>query len=479
MKIGITHRLFLAMLAAAVMAVISMVVIMTWSVDRGFLRYVNAMEQRQIDRLAAELEKRFAAAGNWDFLRREPAMLARLVAESLPAREEMPFEPGPPGPLPGDGMRPPPPPERMVHHLTERLLILDARREHVLPVDFSGDVAELKALRYKGAVAGYLGLAPRRKLSEAHQLRFIREQKLAVALVAGVVVCLAAGLSLLVAKRLVRPIRDLAGATGQLAAGRFDTRIPVASSDELGHLARDFNALALTLEKNEQARRQWVADISHELRTPLAVLRGEIEAIQDGVRQPSPDSIRSLHGEVLRLNRLVDDLYQLSLTDIGALAYRKEPLDLGRVLVGALVSYRAEFAGKGIAVREEISVRQPITVFGDAERLQQLFVNLLDNVLKYTDIGGELLVRLTCHDGAVTVDLQDSVPGVPEEALGMLFERLYRVEGSRSRARGGAGLGLAICRNIVEAHNGTITARYSPLGGVWIAVTLPVGEHQP
>jgi two-component system sensor histidine kinase BaeS len=255
--------------------------------------------------------------------------------------------------------------------------------------------------------------------------------------------------------------------------------VPETSDDELGRLARDFNTLALTLEKNEKARRQWVADISHELRTPLAVLRGEVEALQDGVRIPSPDTIRSLHGEVMRLNRLVDDLYQLSMTDLGALTYRKEDLNPAEPITDALAIYRAEFDRKGISIEEDIPRLESATVFGDQERLCQLFKNILDNSLKYTDEGGMLAVRLDCRDGKAVVDIEDSAPGVSEKDFERLFERLYRVEASRNRAAGGAGLGLAICRNIVEAHSGTIDARPSKLGGVWIRVTLPLAEKAP
>ena len=232
--------------------------------------------------------------------------------------------------------------------------------------------------------------------------------------------------------------------------------------------------MALTLEKNEKARRQWVADISHELRTPLAVLRGEIEALLEGIRSTTPESIRSLHAEVLRLNRLVDDLYQLALSDLGTLTYHKENLDLAEILRDFIEPYGAEFARKSIRFSADIAQGFEITVFADSERLHQLFANLIDNSLKYTDTGGELIIRLTCSTGQATVDFEDSAPGVPEEELDRLFDRLYRVEASRSRSSGGAGLGLAICKNIVEAHEGTISAHPSPLGGVLIRVTMPV-----
>jgi two-component system sensor histidine kinase BaeS len=289
--------------------------------------------------------------------------------------------------------------------------------------------------------------------------------------VAAILVLLAAGFALILAKRLIRPIRALAGATHDLASGRYHTRVPGTSSDELGQLARDFNSLALTLEKNEQARRQWVADISHELRTPLAVLRGEIEAIQDGIRRPTEASIRSLHGEVMRLSRLVDDLYQLSLSDLGVLTCRKEELDLAELLTDVLDSYREGLAAKEIGLSAEMEPRCILS--GDRERLHQLFSNLMDNSLKYTDSGGSLAVRMECREGRAVIDFLDSTPGVSEGELEKLFDRLYRVESSRNRKTGGAGLGLTICRNIAEAHAGTITARPSPSGGLWIRVVLP------
>ena len=218
---------------------------------------------------------------------------------------------------------------------------------------------------------------------------------------------------------------------------------------------------------------QWVADISHELRTPIAVLQGEIEALLDGIRPITPEAVRSLHVEVLRLNRLIQDLYQLSLTDIGALTYRMENLDLAGMLTSSLDAYRAKFSHKSIALTVDIP-KEEITVFADRERFAQLFSNLFENSLRYTDKGGGLAVSLSTSNDHVVIEIQDSKPSVPEEGLNRLFERLYRVEGSRNRSSGGAGLGLAISKNIVEAHDGTISAHHAPLGGLLIKVTLPI-----
>ncbi|MEZ4483317.1 MAG: ATP-binding protein [Syntrophotaleaceae bacterium] len=275
------------------------------------------------------------------------------------------------------------------------------------------------------------------------------------------------------AQRLVRRITSLAAATHLLTAGKYDTRVPAGTSDELDQLAHDFNSLAQALERNQQLRRQWVADIAHELRTPLAVLRGEIEALQDGVRPRSAASLAMLHDEIMHLNRLVEDLYQLSLADINALSYCKESTDLGETLRQAIEPFRGEFTERGIELNCAIPA-STIFILGDKARLHQLFSNLLENSLRYTDSGGELKVRATKTPAQVTIDFEDTAPGVPGDKVRHLFDRLFRVEGSRSRRTGGAGLGLALCKTIVEAHDGTITARPSPLGGLWVEIVLPL-----
>ncbi len=268
-----------------------------------------------------------------------------------------------------------------------------------------------------------------------------------------------------------RPVKRLAEATHLLAAGQHATRVPVESRDELGRLAGDFNSLAQALERNEQLRRGFMADVSHELRTPLAVISGELEALEDGVRPLSRESLASLRTEVSALGKLVDDLNQLALADVGALAYRKQSLNLVPIIEQAVDSYRERMADKHLALDLDLAASAP--VFGDADRLTQLFRNLLENSARYTDGGGRL--RVAAHrDGArVAIDFEDSAPGVPAASLPHLFERFYRVEGSRSRANGGAGLGLAICRNIVQAHGGDIAADPSALGGLRVRVTLP------
>jgi two-component system sensor histidine kinase BaeS len=310
--------------------------------------------------------------------------------------------------------------------------------------------------------------------NQSGDLRFLQQQAQAFGWIALVMVILSATLALLLSYILGKPIKRMMVAAKQLAVGDYAVRLPTESSDELGQLARDFNDMAAALEQAEQSRRRWVADISHELRTPLSVLRGELEALQDGIRPMGPAAVDSLLTDVLRLNRLTDDLYQLALSDQGALTYRKALIDPVAVLKADLAAFKAEFAAKSIAVEWLDQTRFAVSVYADADRLSQLFRNLLKNSLNYTDVGGQLKITVSTSANTLLISLADSAPGVAVVEQDKLFERFYRVDSSRSRHHGGAGLGLAICRNIVMAHQGQISAQTSELGGLAIQIELPL-----
>jgi two-component system sensor histidine kinase BaeS len=355
-----------------------------------------------------------------------------------------------------------------------RLMLLDAS-EHIIygRADLL-DGAERRPLRDGDTSIGTLALLPGPSITELSDLRFRERQTLALWLIALGVSLLAALLAFPLSKRLTRPVAAFQRTMRRLAAGEYAARVQVQGRDELGRLGRDLNALAQALAQTEQARRQWVADISHELRTPLSLLRADVEALQDGVRPFDQRALKSLHADTLRLGRLIDDLYELSMTDLGALSYRKAALDLYALLADELDAFREPFADAGLRLRlEPPTTAADWTLQGDAQRLSQLFRNLLRNSLAYTDAGGELRVSLARAGASIRIDFDDTAPGVPEEALPHLFERLYRVEASRSRATGGAGLGLAIAHNIVAAHGGEVHAAASPLGGLRVRITLP------
>ena len=229
---------------------------------------------------------------------------------------------------------------------------------------------------------------PVERLTRNTDINFDRQQRQTSWLIVALSTLLAALATFPLARGLLAPVKRLVDGTHKLAAGDFTTRVAPTSEDELGRLAEDFNQLASTLEKNQQMRRDFMADISHELRTPLAVLRGELEAIQDGVRKFTPETLASLQAEVGTLTKLVDDLHQLSMSDEGALAYQKAPVDLIPLLEVAGGAFRERFASRGLKL--QFSLPDSITVFGDRDRLMQLFNNLLENSLRYTDSGGSL-----------------------------------------------------------------------------------------
>jgi len=263
-------------------------------------------------------------------------------------------------------------------------------------------------------------------------------------------------------------------ATKKLAAGKFETRIEVKGSDELADLSCNFNNLASTLENTREARKRWVADTAHELRTPVAILRGEIEAMQDGIIAVTPDSLSSLQQETLHLARLIDDLNQLSMHDTGSLSYQMDTVSINEILEQAVQSMTLPFNDANLSLEFEYLGKKPIVMDGDSDRLYQLFSNLMNNSLKYTNAPGTLKIRISTQNKNAVIQFEDSAPGVNEEEKQRIFEQFYRVENSRNRATGGRGLGLAICSNIVDGHQGTIGAYHSPDGGLGIKIEFPL-----
>jgi len=320
-------------------------------------------------------------------------------------------------------------------------------------------------------VIGWIARSPYRRISTAADLAFQQEQLRSAWLIAGFALALAALVAVVLARVFLQPLKRVADATHRLAAGDYGTRVAIGSRDELGRLAGDFNRLAEALERNEELRRRFMADVSHELRTPIAVLRAGLEALEDGVRPLTREALASLQGEVAALGKLVEDVYQLALADVGALAYRKERSDVAEVLEQAIESFAGRFRERKLSVEKHFA--PDLHVLADADRLGQAFRNLLENSARYTDAGGRVRIAARREGARVAIDFEDSSPGVPADALLRLFERFYRVEGSRSRANGGAGLGLAIVRSVVEAHGGTIEAGASPLGGLRVTISLP------
>jgi signal transduction histidine kinase len=272
-------------------------------------------------------------------------------------------------------------------------------------------------------------------------------------------------------RAVLRPVRDLTAAAGRMARGDLSVRVATGVRDEIGQLARSFNAMADALARQETLRRDLVGDVAHELRTPLANLRCQIEALEDGLAQPDAATIASLREETLLLARLVEDLQQISLADAGVLRLVLEPLAPAELVESALAASRSAAADAGVALESRVPPLPP--VLADRERIAQVLRNLVTNALQHTPAGGSVTLEARAVDGAVEFAVRDTGQGIPAEHLSLVFERFHRVDPSRARATGGAGLGLAIVRRLVEAHGGTVRVESETGKGSTFTFTLP------
>ena len=335
------------------------------------------------------------------------------------------------------------------------------------------DTVVARTLMHEQKVVGQLGLVVTAAAS-AMDRSFVDhslEMVLIVAVVALVVSMLAA---LLLARHFTSILRQVTLGTRRLASGEYTARIVGERQDEFGDLVRDFNRLAHALEQHENNRRLWVAQTSHELRTPLSILRAHIEALIDEVRAPSRVEFEVLHKETLRLTKLVSDLHDLARADSGALAFKKEAVEVLSLLDDSVNTFSDRFAARRLTIERAYSGQA--LVFGDASRLRQLFANIFENALRYTDAGGVVRLQAKIVAASIEICIEDSAPGVEATALASLFDPFFRTDSSRQRETGGSGLGLAICKSIVMAHEGSIDAFASELGGLKLRLSFPLLE---
>lgn len=292
------------------------------------------------------------------------------------------------------------------------------------------------------------------QLSTAEEIR-LRHQLNRMHLIAGVTsAAVALAVALYLALTLSRPLRQIRAGAEAMEAGDLEARLKETGGDEIRAIARALNSLARTLQHEEELHKASVADLAHELRTPVMGLLGRIEAAQDGVLADEAANLASMHDEAVRLSRLLDDLSALADAERPGLLLAVEPVDLGAVAARQTDVFTDRFTDKGIVLSNNL---QPVVVDGDRKRLEQIVVNLLSNALRYSDAGGhvELIVRQS--GGDALLEAADTGIGIPAEDLPHVFTRFWRGEKSRSRAKGGAGIGLSIVQERVRAHGGRIT----------------------
>lgn len=305
-------------------------------------------------------------------------------------------------------------------------------------------------------------------------LRQVNASLVWAGLAAGV---LGLGLGVVLARGLSAPLARLTRAARAIAQGRLEERVPVGGSTEMREMGNAFNQMAESLAQAEKQRRNLVADIAHELRTPLAVIQGNLQALLDGVYPLERSQLISLQEEAVLLGRLVIDLRELALADAGQLELQVAPIDPGELVQSAVMAFSGTAEQQGVILRAEVEPGLP-PIRGDAARLGQVLRNLLSNALRYTPPGGKIIVRCTRSSAftGIALHVQDTGPGIKPEDLPHVFDRFYRGDKSRSRASGGAGLGLAIAKRIVEAHGGKIGVKSEYSRGADFWFTLPTGD---
>ncbi|MCX7751084.1 MAG: ATP-binding protein [Candidatus Bipolaricaulota bacterium] len=288
---------------------------------------------------------------------------------------------------------------------------------------------------------------------------------------AAVVGILALVLAWLLVRHFTGPLRRLEGAVTRVAQGDLAARVEVPADDELGRLSRSFNAMAESLERAEQAKRQLIADVAHELRTPIAVLRTAVEGFEDGILEPTPENLSALKDRLHLTARLIDDLQQLALADAGQLTLRTERVPLGELIEGIAALIHPQLEDSGISLSLDLPPGLP-PVRGDRGRIEQVLLNLLSNAIRHTPPGGRIDIELHPRGSEVEVVVADTGPGIPPGDEERIFERFYRGPGAVGTP--GAGLGLAVAKAIVEAHGGRIWAENRPEGGAALRFTLPL-----
>ena len=442
MKRSLRVRLLLATILVVFVAVSVTAFVASRSAMGEFSRYVERGGSMRYRRFAPLLARSYLAHQGWDGIQPEIEQLAQFIGQRVVVADGL-------GKIVGD---------------SERSLIGK-------PVDPSWRNPS-SAIMVGQTLVGSLYLEPVAGPNEA-ELAFLSSINrwflfgALVACVAGVVVTLA------LSGRILKPVEQLTAAAQRMEKGDLTARVSVDSEDEIGQLAHAFNAMAGSLAQQEQLRRNMTSDVAHELRTPLTNLRGYLEAARDGLAAPDAALVDNLYEETMLLSRLVADLQELALAEAGQLKLLREPTAPAGMIEHAIEMLRPQADAKGLTLTAELPPDLPL-VDVDPGRVRQVLRNLLDNAVAHTPDGGQITVTAAAAGGEVMISVRDSGVGIAPEHLPHVFDRFYRADKSRTRQTGGAGLGLAIAKQLIMAHGGSISATSEPNRGSTFTFTLPV-----
>lgn len=480
MRSRLTFTLSAWLLGAVAISVLALGSFTSWHLSQGFTAYLQARDLERFDKFVALVTERMASnpslssgtVGSPDM----PALLREIAVGEGVVPEQGTFVPPPPRPdgLPGRPKGPPPGPSSGGFGSRVALVWPDGR--HWVGPSIGRDEAGMveRPVSVNGHTLALARLRPLGQAPEAMETQFLRQQFLGITGVAMGLMLLALLSAIWLARQWIRPLVAVQDATARIARGELDVRVPLKRSDEIGDVVQNVNTMAESLQRMESARRRWMADLSHELRTPLTVLRGEIEALVDGVRPLNAGAMVSLQEEAFRLGALVDDLHLLAMADLRSLPCRFDKVDAVEIAQSALQRHALAAAEAGLQLGWAKGRPAPLPVVWDARRIEQVLNNLIQNSLRYTDAPGRIEIDLKATPDCVQLSVDDSAPGLAAADMHRIFEPLYRADSARSRHNGGSGLGLSISAAIVHAHSGLVSAHASSLGGLRIEVDLPL-----
>jgi two-component system sensor histidine kinase BaeS len=464
LKISIGHRLFFAVLLSFLAVAALGVELVRWRMSDNFSQSVPNTELEHVSGLVGTISAQYRQHRDWSFLPADATQRKAWLREALlRSQQDQQAMPGASSSSPS---------------LAYRIGLLDPHRRYLAGAVASPALIAVasidtiqRALVVDGKTVGYLVLAKSQNPDDELAVAFLVEQQRNLFVIAAIGVLLSALAAALLAANFRRPVRQLVEGARRLGKAQFDTRLNISRSDELGELADTFNQLAEKLEDTERSRQQWVANTSHELRTPLSVLRGQMEALQDGIRSATPENIALMLRQVLSLTKLVDELHELARADVGQLPYHMGANDAWQPVQDVWDGFSEKFRVAGLIATMGAPPARSI-VRCDVDRIGQVVTNLLENSVRYTAAGGRIQLVGAVIGNELHIVIEDSAPGVPAASLDRLGERFFRVEASRNRQLGGAGLGLALSRQILAAHAGRLEFGPSPLGGLRATIVL-------
>lgn len=466
MRMTVGTKLWLAFVGTITVCVLALYLLLHNSLRQGFLDYTSQQSVQRLEILRSALASIYREESSFDALKSDPSRWLNLK-DIIFAESDSLFT-GLPETADTDTSA-----QTIYREFVSSISLADVNKQLILGVIKPGQDLTWVPVTDLNQIIGFISFEKPKVVTRTQDQNFIQHQFKVFSFISLLVLVIATLVAALFARRISKPLITLAQKAHALASGDYSQKIAVTSRDEIGQVCNSFNQLSEALAANQQSRALWVADISHEMRTPLSVLKVQIEAMQDGIRPANQENLTLLYDKTLGLSKLIDDLFELSLSDVGALSYSKQNINLVPLLKTCIEHYQVKAQLTGLTLQDHIDHNTEAQVFADTGRLQQLFSNLFENSIRYTNSEGVIAIYLATNETNVVITIDDSPPGIAPDQYEKIFERLYRVENSRSRQTGGAGLGLAICKNIVTAHQGSITANASPLGGLQIRIEFP------